>query len=204
MGGDDRGRRGDGGGGITVPRCTCRPFVQPRLRRGSGRHGGGWPSQRRATGAAVPDSRAQARGAGSQRQQRQAQGSPSAVAPQVRRRPPPLCRPDGPKVTMVMTVPARRPAATPAMATPLGMAMPLLLPLPAKRMTRDRRTTSTAAAMGTMTRRMTSGGGVCSSTRPPPRRHRLSATSSAMPLLRPACCCWASQCPELMSNTATP
>jgi hypothetical protein len=87
-GGDDHGRQGGGGGGITVPCRARRPFVRPCLGRGSGGHGGGRPSRRRANGGAVPDSWAQAGGAGGRRRWRQAQQSPDAVAPQVRRRPP--------------------------------------------------------------------------------------------------------------------
>jgi hypothetical protein len=87
---------------------------------------------------------------------------------------------------------------------PLGNNDAATAAIAGKRTMRDRRTTTAAVTMKTTTRTTTSGGGARSSNRPPPRRHCFSATSSAMPLPRPACCCRASQCPGLTSNTATP
>jgi hypothetical protein len=113
---------------------------------------------------------------------------------------------DASMVTTVIMAPVLRPAAMPAMATPLGTTtLPPPEPLsPAKRMMRDRRTMTAAVMTGTTTRTTTSGGGVRSSTCPPPCHHCLSATSSAMPLPWPSRCCRALRCPGSVSDTVTP
>ncbi len=215
-GGGAGGREGDQGGGTTMTprgrrRGHSRPLLRPpplhlappRARRRRARRGTAVATaHRRGSRPGFPGPS-------------WGGGRPEAVAasttvprchcpPGAALSPPPPCRPDGLTVTTVMTAPARRPAATPAMATPLStMTLPPPL-LPAKRTMRDRRTTTAAGMMGTTTRMMTSGGGASSSTRPPPRRHCLSATLSAMPLPWPALCCPALRCPGSASNTATP